>query len=110
MQLANINSVEDAGYRDMAWLIENLPKARSARPEAAGFMEAALAGKTVTVTVTPRKTASSETSLTTKLNVNVTPGAMERSPSAVLAPESVRSFQSVPCRPEVASETYGKAP
>ena len=81
VQLANINSVEDAGYRDMAWLIENLPKARSARPEAAGFMEAALAGKTVTVTVTPRKTASSETSLTTKLNVNVTPSITKLGPT-----------------------------
>ncbi len=85
VQLANINSVEDASYRDMAWLIENLPKARTARPEAAGFMEGALGAKTVTIKVTPRKTASSETSLTAKLNLDVTPSITKMGPTRSVA-------------------------
>jgi len=72
VQLANINSVEEASYRDLSWLVTNMPKAREVRPEAADFMEQAIANKRVTIAVTPRKTATSETSPSAKLNLEVT--------------------------------------
>jgi len=73
VQLANIQSAEDAAVRPLEWLVNNLPKARQASPEAAGFMEQAIANRAVTIQVTPKKSADSDAGLTTNLNLNVTP-------------------------------------
>ena len=86
VQLANINSVEEAGYRDLTWLISNLPKARDVRPESAEFMEKAIGAKTVTISITPRKSASDDASAATKLHIDVTPSITKQGGTKTIQP------------------------